>query len=206
MALVESIPEHMQYKGNVTFGIPLERVWNDLIAAATDQVDVVSFYWTLTGEDIGVNSSSDVPVSYQLRWIAMPLTVAKNIPPNLCCMVSLAGKEHPERTRRLAIQERDCPSGGQHSRRQYKLHRFRDLKTKRFVDTGHFVKAAERSRQRSLNSCLFCLPAGVHVRKVNFGRLTNGVLHTKFWIVDRRHVFIGSANMDWRALTQVNEH
>lgn len=41
------------------------------------------------------------------------------------------------------------------------------------------------------------------MRKVDFGRLTKGVLHSKFWIVDRKHVFIGSANMDWRALTQV---
>lgn len=41
------------------------------------------------------------------------------------------------------------------------------------------------------------------MRKVNFGRLTSGVLHSKFWIVDRKHVFIGSANMDWRAITQV---
>lgn len=41
------------------------------------------------------------------------------------------------------------------------------------------------------------------MREVNFGRLTKGVLHSKFWVVDRKHVFIGSANMDWRALTQV---
>lgn len=47
------------------------------------------------------------------------------------------------------------------------------------------------------------LSEGVHVRRVNFGRLTGGILHSKFWIVDRKHVFIGSANMDWRALTQV---
>lgn len=33
----------------------------------------------------------------------------------------------------------------------------------------------------------------------------SGVLHTKFWIVDRKHVYIGSANMDWRSLTQVKE-
>lgn len=44
---------------------------------------------------------------------------------------------------------------------------------------------------------------GVQVRKVNFGRLAKGVLHSKIWIVDRKHLFIGSANMDWRALTQV---
>jgi len=33
--------------------------------------------------------------------------------------------------------------------------------------------------------------------------LTSGVLHTKFWVVDKTHIYIGSANMDWRALTQV---
>lgn len=31
----------------------------------------------------------------------------------------------------------------------------------------------------------------------------NGVLHAKFWIVDSRHVYIGSANMDWKSLTEV---
>ncbi|KAE8742198.1 hypothetical protein FOCC_FOCC012284 [Frankliniella occidentalis] len=41
------------------------------------------------------------------------------------------------------------------------------------------------------------------VRSVNFAKLLgSGVLHTKFWIVDRKHVYLGSANMDWRSLTQ----
>lgn len=31
------------------------------------------------------------------------------------------------------------------------------------------------------------------------------MLHTKLWIVDRMHVYVGSANMDWRSLTQVKE-
>ncbi|XP_067895165.1 5'-3' exonuclease PLD3-like isoform X4 [Heterodontus francisci] len=43
---------------------------------------------------------------------------------------------------------------------------------------------------------------GIHIRKVNFQKLMNGVLHTKLWIVDKKHIYIGSANMDWRALTQ----
>jgi phospholipase D3/4 len=42
------------------------------------------------------------------------------------------------------------------------------------------------------------------VRSLNFAKLLGGgVLHTKFWIVDRKHVYLGSANMDWRSLTQV---
>lgn len=30
-----------------------------------------------------------------------------------------------------------------------------------------------------------------------------GVLHTKLWIIDKKHIYLGSANMDWRSLTQV---
>ncbi|XP_075892721.1 5'-3' exonuclease PLD3 [Nelusetta ayraudi] len=47
--------------------------------------------------------------------------------------------------------------------------------------------------------------SGADIRTVNMIALTSGVLHTKFWIVDKKHVYIGSANMDWRSLTQVKE-
>ncbi|CAK1555218.1 unnamed protein product [Leptosia nina] len=44
------------------------------------------------------------------------------------------------------------------------------------------------------------------VRSLNFSKLLGGgVLHTKFWLIDRTHFYIGSANMDWRSLTQVKE-
>ena len=44
------------------------------------------------------------------------------------------------------------------------------------------------------------------VRSLNFAKLMGGgVLHTKFWIIDRKHVYVGSANMDWRSLTQVSK-
>lgn len=45
---------------------------------------------------------------------------------------------------------------------------------------------------------------GADIRTVNMLALTSGVLHTKFWVVDKKHVYIGSANMDWRSLTQVD--
>ncbi|KAM3911675.1 5'-3' exonuclease PLD3 isoform 1-T2 [Leptodactylus fuscus] len=47
--------------------------------------------------------------------------------------------------------------------------------------------------------------SGAEVRVVDLPHLTNGVLHTKFWVVDGKHLYIGSANMDWRSLTQVKE-
>lgn len=47
--------------------------------------------------------------------------------------------------------------------------------------------------------------SGAEVRIVDLPHLTTGVLHTKFWVVDGKHLYIGSANMDWRSLTQVKE-
>uniref|UniRef100_A0A0R3RPZ7 PLD phosphodiesterase domain-containing protein n=1 Tax=Elaeophora elaphi TaxID=1147741 RepID=A0A0R3RPZ7_9BILA len=45
------------------------------------------------------------------------------------------------------------------------------------------------------------------VRSLDMPKLMdgNGVLHAKFWIVDSRHVYIGSANMDWKSLVEVKE-
>lgn len=31
----------------------------------------------------------------------------------------------------------------------------------------------------------------------------SGIVHAKVWISDRRNVYIGSANNDWKSLTQV---
>ncbi|XP_072313533.1 5'-3' exonuclease PLD4, partial [Eucyclogobius newberryi] len=147
MALVESIPLYMEYSDNATFGDPLETVWEGLIAMATKQLDVVSFYWTLTDSDITVNSSTAIPGSRILTGLeALP---AKNV------------------SVRVLISKPTV------------LTNSTDLK----------------NLQQN----------GVQVREVDFGRLTHGVLHSKFWIVDRKHLFIGSPNMDWRALTQVKE-
>lgn len=55
-------------------------------------------------------------------------------------------------------------------------------------------------------SLFFLCVSGAEVRTVNMRKLTSGVLHTKFWVIDKKHVYIGSANMDWRSLTQVHTH
>ncbi|KAB5575025.1 hypothetical protein PHYPO_G00215910 [Pangasianodon hypophthalmus] len=65
------------------------------------------------------------------------------------------------------------------------------------------VNAPQDSRpQRDIQ---MLIDAGADVRDVNMRDLTSGVLHTKFWVVDKKHIYIGSANMDWRSLTQVKE-
>ena len=48
---------------------------------------------------------------------------------------------------------------------------------------------------------------GAEVRSVDFTELLkSGVLHTKLWIVDGIHAYVGSANMDYRSLTQALIH
>ncbi|XP_056136434.1 inactive phospholipase D5 [Lampris incognitus] len=43
------------------------------------------------------------------------------------------------------------------------------------------------------------------VRFVNMSAFTRGGLFSSFWIVDRKHVYIGSADMDWRAFSKRKE-
>lgn len=47
--------------------------------------------------------------------------------------------------------------------------------------------------------------ANASVRSLNFSHwFDGGILHTKFWNVDNQHFYVGSANLDWRSLTQVH--
>lgn len=47
---------------------------------------------------------------------------------------------------------------------------------------------------------------GAEVRTLDFQQLMGGgILHTKLWVADGRHFYVGSANFDWRSLTQVKE-
>ncbi|KAM9857694.1 LOW QUALITY PROTEIN: inactive phospholipase D5-like [Aulostomus maculatus] len=45
--------------------------------------------------------------------------------------------------------------------------------------------------------------ADVHF--VNMSAFTRGGLHSSFWVVDRKHIYIGSADMDWRSLSKRKE-
>lgn len=40
---------------------------------------------------------------------------------------------------------------------------------------------------------------------MNMTALTKGHLHSSFWVIDKKHFYIGSASMDWRSLATVAE-
>lgn len=43
------------------------------------------------------------------------------------------------------------------------------------------------------------------MQEVYLKALTGGIVHTKLWVVDQKHLYVGSANMDWRSLSQVEK-
>lgn len=46
---------------------------------------------------------------------------------------------------------------------------------------------------------------GIEIRVLPVNKLTGGVLHAKYMVIDGRSVFVGSQNWDWRALTEIHE-
>ncbi|CAG2108596.1 unnamed protein product [Medioppia subpectinata] len=82
------------------------------------------------------------------------------------------------------------------------LNAFMDLSKYRSVK----IRIASNNNIFGDNSTDLALLQGLaQIREINFNRLMGGVLHTNFVIVDNKHLYIGSANMDWRALTQIKE-
>lgn len=147
LELVESRPQDLPFAAGSPSAQPLAQAWLQLLDAARESVHIASYYWSLTGADIGVNDSSSQLGEALLQKLQQVLS--RN--------VSVA------------------------------------------VATSHPTLARNSTDLRVLEA------QGAQVRRVPMGRLTGGVLHSKFWVVDGRHVYLGSANMDWRSLTQVKE-
>jgi phospholipase D3/4 len=50
-------------------------------------------------------------------------------------------------------------------------------------------------------------PDRISIHTVEMGKWYGGggIMHQKIWIFDQRHLYLGSANMDWKSITQVKE-
>ncbi|XP_050010792.1 5'-3' exonuclease PLD4 isoform X1 [Alexandromys fortis] len=147
LVLVESLPQDLPFASGSPTAQPLAQAWMQLLDSARESVHVASYYWSLTGPDIGVNDSSSQLGEALLQKFQQLLV--RNI--------SLSVATHSPTLARTST----------------------DLQ----------VLAAH----------------GAQVRQVPMRHFTGGVLHSKFWVVDGQHVFVGSANMDWRSLAQVKE-
>lgn len=59
---MENVPYDLPFEINSTAAKPLYQAWKKLLDLAQEKVHVASYYWSLTGKDIGVNDSSSKQV------------------------------------------------------------------------------------------------------------------------------------------------
>lgn len=76
---------------------------------------------------------------------------------------------------------------------------------KKLKSKGVKLRVAVNAPQTSAADTEELAAQGAEVREVNLKALTGGIVHTKLWVVDQKHLYVGSANMDWRSLSQVKE-
>ena len=68
------------------------------------------------------------------------------------------------------------------------------------------VQATSNGEYPDIDSAKLAEMGAIELRNLSMRDLIGaGILHTKLWIVDDNHFYIGSANMDWRSLTQVRQ-
>ncbi|XP_067374918.1 5'-3' exonuclease PLD3 isoform X2 [Channa argus] len=76
---------------------------------------------------------------------------------------------------------------------------------KQLESRGINLQVAVNAPQTSTQDTAELSATGAEVREVDLKAVTGGIIHTKLWVVDQKHFYLGSANMDWRSLSQVKE-
>ncbi|XP_029296864.1 phospholipase D3 [Cottoperca gobio] len=76
---------------------------------------------------------------------------------------------------------------------------------KQLESKGVKLQIAVNAPQTSTQDTAELAATGAEVREVDLSAVTGGIVHTKLWVVDQKHFYLGSANMDWRSLSEVKE-
>jgi phosphatidylserine/phosphatidylglycerophosphate/cardiolipin synthase-like enzyme len=74
----------------------------------------------------------------------------------------------------------------------------RGIKIRIIVDSSFYAKNEK-------SSDLLEGLQNIEIRKIPFGNIGGGVMHAKYFIVDGENLFLGSQNMDWRAIKHIHE-
>ncbi|EDL13200.1 phospholipase D family, member 5 [Mus musculus] len=131
IALVENIPEGLNYSEDAPFHLPLFQGWMNLLNMAKKSVDIVSSHWDL-------NHTHPAACQGQRLFEKLLQLTSQNIEVKLVSDVTADSK-------------------------------------------------------------------GAEVTYMNMTAYNKGRLQSSFWIVDKQHVYIGSAGLDWRSLGQMKE-
>ncbi|XP_055521352.1 5'-3' exonuclease PLD3-like [Leucoraja erinacea] len=175
LTLLESIPEGLHYPATDPRHETTYKAWSEMLVQATQSVQIAAFYFTLRAAGAGQGAAGTAEVRTK-NLLLPPHSPAPLRPP-----------PSPSRTR-------TCGRGTGAAELLAGLNA-----------RGVGLRIAVNGPQTSQTDTDYLALKGADVREVPMKELTGGILHTKLWVVDGRHVYLGSANMDWRSLTQVKE-
>ena len=75
----------------------------------------------------------------------------------------------------------------------------RNVKVRIIVDSNFYANNNDKSIDELEGI------SNIEIKKIPFSNLAGGVMHAKYFIVDNENLFLGSQNMDWRALIHIHE-
>ncbi|RXM36541.1 Inactive phospholipase D5 [Acipenser ruthenus] len=67
------------------------------------------------------------------------------------------------------------------------------------------LKIASDLKQKDSKELKDLEASGADIHFLNMTALTRGNLRSSFWVVDKKHMYIGSASMDWHSMAQMKE-
>jgi phospholipase D3/4 len=76
----------------------------------------------------------------------------------------------------------------------------------RIVQSPGFSRDKQESHKQESDVLQASFPDRISIRAVEMAKwYGGGMMHQKIWIFDQRHLYLGSANMDWKSIAQVKE-
>ncbi|KAJ8360264.1 hypothetical protein SKAU_G00167890 [Synaphobranchus kaupii] len=189
IVLVENIPEDVSFSENSTVHLPLSVGLHSLLDRASRLVEIVSPDWALTSTDPEANVSSAKQTPADRTQFAPDCARYKNL---LCAQVVLACLQgNSSQWRQDSAYSILCAA-------RLLFQRLRELGSRRI----NLKVASDRLNSAELRELS---DHGAEVHYLNMTALTKGQFRSSFWVVDRKHMYIGSGGMDWRSLSKVKE-
>lgn len=179
--LVESIPEGLNLTDGDVYKAPSTHTsWLDLINSAQHNISIAQFYFSLRCLDVLNDTIESCGPGKLLLLFSNSVSWFQLIKLVIITLINLTKIDSGEQV--LKAFESAAKRGVQ-------------------------VNIVVNGNSSNMNEDLVILQrAGANIKFLNFDQLIGaGILHTKFIIVDDSRFYLGSANMDWRSLTQVKE-
>ncbi|KAL4631506.1 phospholipase D4-like [Arapaima gigas] len=168
--------------------VQLELDWMESLWGAQDTCSSDCSFSLVESIPEGLKFGSGSPVLPPISGAWMKLLSQANK------TVSIAAFYFTLRAADLGLEEQSALEGEQ------VFNQLMQLKSK-----GVALQIAVNSPQSYSQDTTDLAAAGADIQVVDLQSATGGIIHTKLWVVDGKHFYVGSANMDWRSLTQVKE-